>query len=173
MVALAILSISLITLLSANNNAIALTAGAGDLTDAVTLARLSMEKHHLDPAPKKGIKEPTTHDDFPGFIVRAEIAESDFPDVSEVTVAVYKKAGEEERLLFTLTSHLSKEGGKQILTTEPAVPTKPSTPVEPAAPASPVTPDEPVIHTLPIPPDMPLSNVKPFAPSGGGNLDKR
>ena len=169
MIALAILSISLVTLLSANNNAIAITAGAGDFTDAVTLARVEMEKYHIASSPEKGIKEPTTHDDFPGLMVRAEIAESDFPDISEVTITVFKKMGRDERLLFTLTSHLAKEK----FFSQPITPAKPVAPTKPVAPNKPVKPSIPEIHTAPVPPNMPIMDANSIPPAGGNKFDKK
>lgn len=109
MVALAILAFSLVSLLTANNRALTLSAEAADLTDAVTLARAAMENIVLDPPKEPGESEPEINEGYPALIVKSEVMESEIPDVSEAKVIVYKKEGTKEIEIFTLTAFLGKE----------------------------------------------------------------
>ena len=108
MVSLAILATALVALLSANNKALSMTAGAAELTDAVALAREEMEKFYIEPLPEPGVSMKKKRDDYPLFEWRSEIVETPFQNVWEVRLNVFKAGDENERSVFTLKSYVSR-----------------------------------------------------------------
>jgi general secretion pathway protein I len=107
-VALAILSISLVTLLSAHGRAVTICANAEALTDAVTLAREEMEKLSVAAMPLEERSEKLKRDDYPEYEWRVDIKETPFTNVWEARLAVFKAGDKEERPVFNLVSYLSK-----------------------------------------------------------------
>lgn len=107
-IALAVLSISLVTLLSAHGKAVAISANADALTDAVTLAREEMEKLHIATSPAEERSEKLKRDDYPEYEWRVIIKETPFTNVWEARLAVFKSGDKEERPVFSLVSYLSK-----------------------------------------------------------------
>ena len=106
--ALAILSISLVTLLSAHNKALSMSAEAAAMTDAVTLGREEMEKLYIDLSPETGVSDKKKRDDYPEFEWRVEIKETPFPTVWEAGIKVFNAGDKNERPVFKLTSYLAK-----------------------------------------------------------------
>lgn len=107
-IALAILSISLVTLLSAHGRAVTISANAEALTDAVTLAREEMEKLSIAAMPVEERSEKLKRDDYPEYEWRADIKETPFTNVWEARLVVFKAGDKEERPVFSLVSYLSK-----------------------------------------------------------------
>jgi general secretion pathway protein I len=108
MIALAVLSISLVTLISAHGRAVALTADASALTDAVTLAREEMERLHISQMPVEEYTEKRKRDDYPEYEWRVEVKETAFTNVWEARLSVFKAGDKDERPVFYLVSYLSK-----------------------------------------------------------------
>lgn len=109
MVSLAILAIALVTLLSAHNKALSMSAEAVKLTDAVALAREEMEKFYIEPLPQPGVSDKKKRDDYPDFEWRTEVAETPFEGVWEVKIDVFKEGDEKEHGVFTLKTYVKKE----------------------------------------------------------------
>lgn len=107
-IALAILSISLVTLLSAHGRAVVISANAEALTDAVTLAREEMEKLNVAAMPVEERSEKLKRDDYPEYEWRVDIKETPFTNVWEARLVVFKAGDKEERPVFSLASYLSK-----------------------------------------------------------------
>ncbi len=107
-IALAILSISLVTLLSAHGRAVTLSADAEALTDAVTLAREEMEKLHISAMPVEEYSEKRDRDDYPEYEWKVEVKETPFANVWEARLTVFRTGDKEERPVFSLVSYLSK-----------------------------------------------------------------
>ncbi|MBF0291263.1 MAG: prepilin-type N-terminal cleavage/methylation domain-containing protein [Nitrospinae bacterium] len=107
-IALAILSISLVTLLSAHGRAVTISANAEALTDAVTLAREEMEKLNVAAMPVEERSEKLKRDDYPEYEWRTDIKETPFTNVWEARLVVFKTGDKEERPVFNLVSYLSR-----------------------------------------------------------------
>lgn len=107
-IALAILSISLVTLLSAHGRAVTISANAEALTDAVTLAREEMEKLHIATTPVEERSEKLKRDDYPDYEWRVDIKETPFTNVWEARLVIFKSGDKEERPVFSLVSYLSR-----------------------------------------------------------------
>jgi prepilin-type N-terminal cleavage/methylation domain-containing protein len=115
MISLSIISIALVTLLSANGRALSLSGEAAQLTDAVTLAREQMERIHAGFAADPEENDLHTSEEYPGIGWRIEFLETELPNATRVVmtmVAIDEGSGEEgERILFTLTSYLIESSG--------------------------------------------------------------
>jgi len=109
MVSLAILSIALVTLLSANNKALAMIAESESMTDAVTLAREEMEKLYIEPTPEAGVSDKKSSEDYPRFKWRVEIVETPFEGVMEARVKVFEAGDEKETPVFSLKAYITKK----------------------------------------------------------------
>ncbi|MBI4666535.1 MAG: prepilin-type N-terminal cleavage/methylation domain-containing protein [Nitrospinae bacterium] len=108
MVALAILSISLVTLLTAHGRAMTMTDDAAKLTDAVTMAREEMERMQMEPLPEAGVSEKRRRDDFPWFQWRAEVKETPFPNVWEVGISVFRAGDDRETPITGLRAYVAR-----------------------------------------------------------------
>jgi len=108
MVALSILSISLVALLSAQTRAMIVSADAAELTGAVTLAREEMERYYIKPLPDPGVSEPKRRDDYPEFTWVAEIMETPVNGAFEVTIRVFEAGGEDRAEIVSLKSYITK-----------------------------------------------------------------
>ncbi|MBI5816327.1 MAG: prepilin-type N-terminal cleavage/methylation domain-containing protein [Nitrospinae bacterium] len=107
-VAMAILSIALVTLLSANNKALLMNAEAVSLTDAVTLGREEMEKLYMGQLPEAGVSEKKTREDYPAYAWRVEVKETPFGGVWETGVYVFGANDGKERRIFRLKAYMQK-----------------------------------------------------------------
>ena len=108
MVSLAILSISLVTLLSAHNRALLLNAEAATLTDAVTLAREELEKLYIKPPTESLDVEKKRRKDYPLFEWLTQIKETPFENIVEARVVVYKIKGGESPPVVSLKAYLAR-----------------------------------------------------------------
>ena len=106
--ALAVLSFSLISLLSAHNQAIHMGAESIKITRAVTLAREEMERIFITTLPTVG--EPITHkrEDYPEFEWKTYVDKTPIRETFKVAIAVYKISDQEGSNVFTLKAYLTK-----------------------------------------------------------------
>ncbi len=107
-IAVAILSTSLVALLSAHNRALLMEAEAVKLTEVVTLAREEMERLYLKPLPEVGVSELRKREDYPRYQWRTEIKETPFNGAWEVAVRVFKAGDDDASDLFTLKAYVRK-----------------------------------------------------------------
>ena len=108
LVAVAILSISMVTLLSAHNRALLMNAEAVEITEVVTLAREEMEKMYMGASLEDGLSDVRKREDYPQFQWRTEVRETPFKGSREVTVRVFKAEKEKAGDLFTLKAYIRK-----------------------------------------------------------------
>lgn len=108
MISMAVLSIALVALLSANNKALSMNHDAARLTDAVFLARGEMEKIYFNALPEEGVSEKQKHSDYPGFEWRTEIKETPFERMWETRITVYKVNDKKDHPVFSLQAYISK-----------------------------------------------------------------
>ncbi|VAX17487.1 hypothetical protein MNBD_NITROSPINAE04-950, partial [hydrothermal vent metagenome] len=108
MVSLAILSISLVTLLSAHNRALSLNAEAAMLTDAVTLAREEMERLYFKPPTESLDVEKKRRKDYPLLEWLTQMKETPFENIVEARVVVYKIKGGESPPVVSLKAYLAR-----------------------------------------------------------------
>lgn len=95
MVALAVLSVSLVALMTAGNRAALAISDSARMTKAVTLAREEMERLYMEPSFEAGSSELLKRDDYPAFRWKRDVKATPFTGAWEVTVRVFK-AGEDE-----------------------------------------------------------------------------
>ncbi len=107
-VAVAILSTSLVALLSAHNRALLMEAEAVRLTEIVSLAREEMERLYLKPLPEAGVSELRKREDYPRYQWRTEIKETPFNGAWEVAVLVFEAGDDGASDLFTLKAYVRK-----------------------------------------------------------------
>ncbi len=106
-VAMAILSISLVAILSAHNRALIMGDDAVRLTDAVHLAREEMEKIHLNrPLPKNGESDFQQREDYPKFKWRTTMEETPIEGAWIAVIVVYESEEDRMKELFKLTSYV-------------------------------------------------------------------
>ena len=108
MVALAVLSFSLVSLLTAHNRALSMSAESITITRAVTLAREEMERIFLTTLPTSEQAEFNNRDDYPEFQWKATVNETPIPGAFEVVVAIHKQGDDDGQAIFTLKAYSTK-----------------------------------------------------------------
>ncbi len=110
-ISLAILSVALVSLLSATNNALKMNAYSTALTDAVFLAREEMENVFIKTLQGPGVSGKKRRNDYPGYEWKQEVKETPFTGVYEVEVLVFHE-GESDKdraaPVLTLKSYVMK-----------------------------------------------------------------
>lgn len=106
MVSLAIMSIALVTLLTAHNRAILLNSEAGFVTDASMLAREEMARLYIGNVSATPEPAKKNRDDYPGYSWVSTIGETPFPGVLEAEIAVFRN--ENKNPLMILKSYIVK-----------------------------------------------------------------
>ena len=107
-IALTIISIALVTLLSAMNQTVATAAENSEITESALLAqeKLTMIDRELGESEGEPVSTDWTKDErYPALTYKIDIEETPFPEVSEVTVKI-RSGGKN---IFTLESYLIKE----------------------------------------------------------------
>jgi len=108
LVAVAILSISMVALLSAHNKALFMNSEAVEITEVVTLAREEMENMYMRPSIESGLSDVRNRKDYPQYQWRVEVKETPFKGAREVIVRVFKAKDEKAGDLFTLKAYVRK-----------------------------------------------------------------
>lgn len=112
MVALAVLSISLVVLLGLRNRDVALSERARHITEATFLGRKKMTEISVSGFPDFGETSGTFGDDLPQYAWRQEVTQTPFEEVREVLVQiVWKTSKSEESVRFT--SYLFDDGSNR------------------------------------------------------------
>ena len=112
MVALAVLSISLVVLLGLRNRDIALSERARRITEATFLGRQRMTEVSILGFPDFGETSGTFGEDVPQYVWRQEVTQTPFEAVREVLVQiVWKNKESEESVGFT--AYLFDDGSKR------------------------------------------------------------
>ncbi|VAX22936.1 hypothetical protein MNBD_NITROSPINAE03-874 [hydrothermal vent metagenome] len=108
LVAVAILSISLVALLSAHNKALFMNAEAVEITEVVTLAREEMENMYMRASIESGLSDVRKRKDYPQYQWRTEVKETPFKGSREVIVRVFRAENEKAGDLFALRAYIRK-----------------------------------------------------------------
>ena len=107
-ISMSILSISLVTLLSAHNRAIAMNDNAVKLTEAVTLGREEMERIYMGALPQPDVSEIQTREDYPGLQWTTNVKKTPFEGAYEVDVKVARKGKDMKHEIYTLKAYVNK-----------------------------------------------------------------
>lgn len=108
LIAVAILSTSLVAILSAHNKALLMNSEAVTITEVVGLAREEMEKMYMGGSLVDGLSEIHKRDDYPQYQWRTEVRETPFKGSREVIVTVFRAENEKAGDLFTLKAYIRK-----------------------------------------------------------------
>lgn len=108
LVAVAILSTSLVALLSAHNRTLLMSAEAVEITDVVTLAREVMENMYMRPSLGEGLSDMRKKEGYPQYQWQTEVRPTPFRGSREVIVRIFRAEDKKGEELFTLKAYIKK-----------------------------------------------------------------